>query len=214
MHKNMKIYGFMTFNVSKVLLAAVAAKIPFDYEVVDLAKGAQRSPDFAAINPYQKVPSAVIDGAPLWESGAICRYIGRVSEDKTLYPVETMAASHVDKWMEFSSCHITSFCGTIFFETFIAPRFLDKPTDEGLVKEASAKLDIANKILDDQLAKADYLTGANITLGDYMVFAPLHDAIKVGKYSIDQFSHLSRWFKAIEGSDVAKVVYGQYQKLG
>lgn len=210
----MKIYGYLTFNVTKVLLAAVHSRIPFEYEFVNLGKGEQRTPEFAKINPYQKVPAAVIDGQPLWESGAICRQIGRMAEDKNLYPAEPMAASLVDQWLEFSSCHVSDFCGTMFFESFIAPKFFDTPTNHDNVKAAAKKMDAAAKVLDDQLAKGDYLTGSHVTIGDYVVFAPLHDAITIASYDISSFSQLKRWYDSILSSDVAKTVYGEYQKMG
>lgn len=210
----MKIYGYLTFNVTKVLLAAVHAKIPFEYELVDLAKRANYEPAFCEINPYKKVPALEDGGLKLWESGAICRYIARKTGDESLYPSEPAAAARVDQWLELSSCHVTKFCGTMFFETFLAPKFFDKPTNEARVEEAKKDCDVAAKVLDDQLAEGDYLTGSNVTIGDYALFAPLHDAVKIAGYDLSRFSHLNRWFQAIEGSDVAKVVYGEYQKFG
>lgn len=212
--ENMKIYGYLTFNATKVLLTAVHAKLPFEYQQVDLAKGEQKSPEFTAINPYQKVPALEVDGQSLWESGAICRYLARKAGDRSLYPEEPMAASLVDQWLEFSSCHVTDFCGTLFFESFVAPRFFGKPTDHELVKQASSQLDGAAKILDDQLAKGTYLTGEQLTIGDYVVFAPIHDAVKVATYDMTKFPHLKRWFDAILASDVAKTVFNEYQKMG
>ena len=48
---------------------------PYERVLTDISKGAQRTPEYLAINPMGKVPALVDGDAALGESAAICAYI-------------------------------------------------------------------------------------------------------------------------------------------
>jgi glutathione S-transferase len=47
----------------------------YELKVVDIMKGAQKQPDFVAINPMGKLPTLVDGGVVVTESAAICLYL-------------------------------------------------------------------------------------------------------------------------------------------
>ena len=72
----MKLYGFPASpNTWKVRAVAAYLKMPLELEFVDLAKGAQRTPDYLALNPTGRTPTLVDGDSTLWESNAIMQYI-------------------------------------------------------------------------------------------------------------------------------------------
>lgn len=52
----MKIYGFATCNVTKVILTAQESGLPYEYVVLDPGKSEQKSPEHLQRYPMGKVP--------------------------------------------------------------------------------------------------------------------------------------------------------------
>ncbi|MBE7369253.1 glutathione S-transferase family protein [Ramlibacter pallidus] len=57
------------------LWALEEAGVPYELQVVDLLKGAQKHPDYLAINPMGKMPTLVDDGVVVTEAAAIALYL-------------------------------------------------------------------------------------------------------------------------------------------
>ncbi|MEX0751546.1 MAG: glutathione S-transferase N-terminal domain-containing protein, partial [Xanthobacteraceae bacterium] len=68
----------------RIFLAEKGISVPA--EQVDLGARQHKSPIFAAINPFQRVPAlALDDGTVITESIAICRYFEEVQPDPPLF---------------------------------------------------------------------------------------------------------------------------------
>ncbi len=69
--------------------------VPFDTELVRTAANQQNSPEFLKLNPKGKVPTLLIEGAPLTENVAILTWLNQQFPDagllpKTSNPLETV----------------------------------------------------------------------------------------------------------------------------
>src|SRR5688572_4269652 len=71
----MKLHTAVTPNGRKPLIALAELEVPYELRWVDLSKGEQRTPEFLALNPNNKIPVLEDDGMVLWESGAILLYL-------------------------------------------------------------------------------------------------------------------------------------------
>ncbi|MGR3500930.1 glutathione S-transferase family protein [Pseudaestuariivita sp.] len=60
--------------------------VSFETELIRTAAGQQTSPEFLAINPKGKVPTLLIDGAPLTENVAILRWLAASYPEAKLLP--------------------------------------------------------------------------------------------------------------------------------
>ncbi|MEM9437878.1 MAG: glutathione S-transferase family protein [Pseudomonadota bacterium] len=65
--------------------------VPFETELIRTAAGQQKSPEFLKLNPKGKVPTLLIDGAPLTENVAILSWLNASYPDARLMPVPTSA---------------------------------------------------------------------------------------------------------------------------
>ena len=65
----MKLYGYWTSNPQKVRLALEEMGEPYEYVNLDLSQRANKTPEFKALNPRQKVPVLVDGDAVLWSRG-------------------------------------------------------------------------------------------------------------------------------------------------
>ena len=73
---SLKIYAFPASpRAFKVLSFANHIGIPYEFVLCDLTNGAQRSPEFTALNINQRMPVLEEDGWSLWESNAILQYL-------------------------------------------------------------------------------------------------------------------------------------------
>jgi glutathione S-transferase len=69
--------------------------LPFEDRPIDIFKGAQRRPDFLAINPKGKVPALLVDGTLLTETPAILLWLIEQHPDAGLMPGgDALARAH------------------------------------------------------------------------------------------------------------------------
>ena len=83
----MKLYtNPLSPNGRKVTTVVHHLQLQLDVEVVDLSKGAQRTPEYLAINPNGAIPALVDGDLKLWESNAIAAYLADTSGDRSFFP--------------------------------------------------------------------------------------------------------------------------------
>lgn len=101
----MKLYGFPASpNTWKVRALAAQLKMPLEFELVDLLKGAQQTPAFLALNPTGRTPVLVDGDFKLWESNAILQYLA--SKNPTpLYPNDAKGRADVSRWQFWDLAH-------------------------------------------------------------------------------------------------------------
>lgn len=68
------------------LIALEEIGCPYTLEVVAFMRGQHRSPDYLRLNPSGKVPTLIIDGAPLTENVAILSWLNSRFPDARLLP--------------------------------------------------------------------------------------------------------------------------------
>src|SRR5450631_2269239 len=93
------LFTWTTPNGRKVSIMLEEIGLPYTVHAIDLAKGEQLTPDFAAISPNNRIP-AIVDrdsGLSLMESGAILIYLA----DKTgqLLPASAAARYRTLEWL-------------------------------------------------------------------------------------------------------------------
>ena len=125
--------------------------------------GDQFTPEFMAICPNQKIPAMVHDGRAIMESCAILQYLGEA------FPTDLLPTDErrwdVIQWLYWQAANI----GPIFGNKLSYTRYINDATDEQKAhplerfgKEAQRLL----AVLDNQLAKHDYLCGDTFTVAD------------------------------------------------
>jgi glutathione S-transferase len=87
-----------------VHLALLEIGAEYRLELVDFDKDAQHSADYLKLNPCGKVPTLIIDGRPVYESGALLTVLSeRHPEAKLIPPVGSPARDAWLQWMVFLS---------------------------------------------------------------------------------------------------------------
>ena len=184
-------------NARKVRLAASTLEISLEVVDVDLAHGAQRAPEFLAINPMGRVPVLVDGDFVLTESAAIMAYLADTKPGHALYPLGSKARADVNRWLFWSDNHWGPAIGALTFENWLKPlRRLGDPDPAQLKRQGDALHGYAS-VLDGHLASREWISGPTMTIADLGIASALGNAGRA-KFSPEPFAHLTTWFRRIQ----------------
>jgi glutathione S-transferase len=189
----MKLYGFPASpNTWKVRAVAVHLGVPLEFELVDLAKGAQRAPGYLALNPTGRTPTLVDGDFKLWESDAILQYVAS-KKPNTLWPDDARARADIVRWFCWQLAHFgAEACGPLTFQRLVKKILNMGPPDEAVVAKAIEAFNRDAALLDAHFAKQPYLVGKDLTLADFAVAASLAYA-KEAEMPVGPYAHLRGW---------------------
>src|SRR5262245_9343883 len=190
----MKLYGFPgSPNTWKVRALAAHLGLPIDFELVDLAKGQQRTPEYLAINPTGRTPVLVDGDFTLWESNAILQYLA--SKTKTsLWPEDARTRADIARWQSWQLAHWgPDSCIPLVFQRLVKAVLNLGPPDEAAVAKATEAFHRDARLLDAHLSRQPYLVGNNLTLADFAVAAPLFHAARA-EMPLAPYAHVRDWF--------------------
>jgi glutathione S-transferase len=145
----------------------------YEYVLVDLFKGAARTPEFLALNAGGKLPVLVDDVLALTESAAIIAYIGDKFPESRLVPEAVTARADCLRWMFFATTELEQPLWTIAKHRFALPKDKRVP---GIEDTARWEFAIAAGLVDEALKDRAYIcgdafTGADILLVHTLVWA-------------------------------------------
>lgn len=188
----MKLYYAETVNPRKACAVARHLGLPLDYVHVNLGKGEQSAPAFAAMNPNSKVPVLIADdGCTLWESNAIMCFLARQAGSE-LWPGDADRQIDVIRWLSWDLQHFTRHAGVLYFEHVIKPRFGMPAADRAVLDEALAQFRRFAAVLDSHLDGREWLVGDGMTVAEFAVAATLPHAAEAG-LPLTEFPAIARW---------------------
>jgi len=161
----MKLFGHpMSTCTRKTLFTLHETATPFDFGLVDFAKGEHKQPEHMARQPFGQVP-ALDDGFPLYESRAMMRYIDEKAGNP-LTPKDPKQRAMMEQWISVETSNFTPHVMKFIYHSI----FRREQTPETL-EAAKAGLAHACDVLDAALAGKQYLVGDELTLAD-ICYAP------------------------------------------
>ena len=162
----LKIWGRQSSSNMQALMWCVGELgLEFDRTDAGFTYGVVDTPEYRAINPNGTVPT-VIDGdnPPLWETGAILRYLAGKYGSDAFWPKEPYARANVDRWAEWSKINIASnFTAPVFWRTV---RTAPSRRDPAAIDDALRKLGVFLDVAETHLAHQRYLADDHFTLAD------------------------------------------------
>jgi len=192
-----QLYSLETPNGVKVSIALEELGLPYEAHRVDLGAGDQHTPEFASLNPNEKIP-AIVDpngpgGAPLalFESGAILLYLA----EKTgkLLPSDPRARYEAIQWLMFQMGGVGPMFGQVgFFNIYAGRHWEDKRPRDRYAAESRRLLGV----LDRRLESRAWLLGDDYGIVDVATFPWVRQLI--GLYQgrdlvgFDDFAHVKR----------------------
>jgi len=162
----LKIWGRTDSSNVQALMWCVA-ELGLPHERIDAGHrfGINDTPEFLAMNPNGTVPVLQDgDNPPLWESGAILRYLASRYGRAPFWPEELLARTEVDRWAEWAKLNIAlNFTVPVFWRVVRTPVADRNPA---AIAAAVAALEAKLRIAEDRLTRHDHLVSAEFTLAD------------------------------------------------
>ena len=160
------IWGRKTSSNVQALMWCVG-ELGLDYLRFDVGHryGGTDGEAFYQLNPNRTVPVLQDgDNPPLWETGAILRYLASRYANDAFWPGDLLARTEVDRWAEWSKQNIAlGFTAPVFWRVVRTPAAeRDPQAIAAAVKALEQKLAIA----ETRLAGSRYLVGDTFTLAD------------------------------------------------
>jgi len=202
----LQLYSLATPNGQKVtilleeLLALGHTEAEYDAWLIKIGEGQQFGSGFVEINPNSKIP-ALVDHSqtpPLrvFESGSILLYLAE--KFKAFIPTDIAARTECLNWLFWQMGSAPYIGGGLGHFYTYAPVKIEYAINR-FAMETKRLLDV----LDQHLAKHEYLAGHEYSIADIAAFPWYGSVVKGWVYnadeflSVDQYQHVQRWADAI-----------------
>ncbi|EMJ7592691.1 glutathione S-transferase family protein [Klebsiella pneumoniae] len=160
------IWGRKTSSNVQALMWCVG-ELGLDYLRFDVGHryGGTDGEAFYQLNPNRTVPVLQDgDNPPLWETGAILRYLASRYANEAFWPGDLLARTEVDRWAEWSKQNIAlGFTAPVFWRVVRTPA---AERDQQAIAAAVTTLEQKLAIAEARLAGSRYLVGDTFTLAD------------------------------------------------
>ena len=156
---------------------------------VDLARGAQKQPDFLQLNPFGQVPVLSHAGHVIADSNAILVYLAKTFGPSDWLPEDPVGAAAVQRWLSVAAGPIAYGPAMARLITVFGAQY-DPPQ---IIPRAHAIL----RLLDRELHDHDFLVGDRPTLADVACYSYVAHAPE-GNVSLAEYEHVRAWLGRIE----------------
>jgi glutathione S-transferase len=145
--------------------------LPYERMLTDISTGAQKAPEYLAVNPMGKVPGLQDGDAALGEAAAICAYVADRYPETNLAPAVTdpLRARYL-QWLFFSPSCIEPAIIQIYTK-------LEVPPSTAAWGSATQTFDV----LDAALQKGPWILGEKFSAADIMIGSGLNFAVRMFK---------------------------------
>jgi len=173
------------------------AELGIEYERIDagFVYGVTNTDEYRRMNPNGTVPTIKDgDNAPLFETGAILRYLANTYAPDCFWPEKPAQRAFVDMWAEWAKINVAMQFTTPLFWPLVRVPVARRNYKE--ISAANKVLEGSLRIADERLASAQFLASNELTLADIQFGHTLYRY-----YDIDleraAFKHIRRYYTAL-----------------
>jgi glutathione S-transferase len=172
---------------ARLFLSLLGEKV--DIVDVNLAQGEHKSPAFLAMNSLGQVPVLKDGTASIADSNAILVYLAKKTGRSDWLPEAPHEAARVQRWLSIAAGEIAAGPASARLITL----FGAKLDPEKTIAKAHAIL----KVMDEELARSDYLAGSRPTIADVAAYSYVAHAPE-GNVALDDYTAVLAWIARIE----------------
>ena len=186
----MKLYHYpLSGHAHRARLFISLLGIPHDLVEVDLRSGAQKAPEFLALNPFGQVPVLDDDGTIVSDSNAILVYLATKLGRTDWLPADAKGAAAVQRWLSVAAGDVAFGPAAARLITVFGASY--NPDD------VIARAHVLLKRLEAHLAGRDWLVGAAPTIADVALFSYLSSAPE-GNVDLSAYPSVNALLRRIE----------------
>jgi len=174
-------------------------------EQIDLAAQEQKSPEFTALNPMQRVPVlALDDGTVIAESMAICRYFERLRPEPPLFGRGPKEEALVEMWNRRMELNLLSAVMNVFRHTHPAMKEMESPQVPEWAEANKPRVTDFLAILDAELENQLFVAGDHFTVADITGLVAIEFMRPARLELAEELSNVRRWYAQISARPSAK----------
>ena len=158
-------YGSGSPFAWRVWLGLEHKRIPYEQKTVSFSGGDLRKPEYAAVNPRQKVPAIVDDAFALYESDAILEYLDEKYPAPKLFPGDTQQRALTRRMIREADLYFGGAMDAVIDEVLFKPQ-AEWDTDAIAKGRAAMAKELA---LWESLMRGDYLAG-ELSAADFTLY--------------------------------------------
>jgi glutathione S-transferase len=181
-------------NCYKIRLTAALLGRPIERVAYDILKGETRTPEFIRdVNANGRIPVLQIGDRFLPESNAACWYL---AEDSQLVPDGRFERADMLRWMFFEQySHEPNVATLRFWLCFVGEANLnDYQRSQIMPKRAGGEAALA--LMEEHLARADWLVGPAASLADIALYAYTH-VCEAGGFRLKDYPAICAWLDRV-----------------
>jgi GST-like protein len=195
-------YALTSPNVVKIFLMLEECELPYNLKLVDVWKGEQFTPEYAKVNPLQKVPAIVDSDGPagaaytVIESGAILIYLA----EKTgkFIPRDPLGRYDTLQWLMVQVANI----GPMFGQHVHFSKFAPGGEAYGRTRYRT-QVNKLHDIYEQRLAAHPFVAGSEYTIADMAAFPWLRITEYLGM-DAGKWPHIKAWVDTIAARPAVK----------
>jgi len=197
-------YGYGTANGRKVALMLEENGLPYTYRHLDMAKGADQSPEFLAINPVGKMP-AIVDhdgprGHPLkvFETMAIALYLAEKSGN--LLPKDAGKRTIAYE----RATHIAANLAPVFsIQFYLSTRI--KGENQHVTDFYIGQIHRCLKPIEQRLAEAPFIASADYSFVDTLLYPIMAvSGARLADGGLDPYPRIRAWMQVVSERPAVK----------
>jgi glutathione S-transferase len=180
-----------SINVQKVLWTL--AELGLTFEQIDAGGrfGGLDTAEFRARNPHGRIPVIDDDGAVIWESNAIVRYLAARYSAGALWPESPAERAMADQWMDWCSTGLPFM--DFFWNWYRTPEGQRDAARNAALLTATHR---AFATLDAALGDRPFLAGDHLTMGDIPAGAMFYRYFTL-EIARPRHRRLEAWYQAL-----------------
>jgi glutathione S-transferase len=178
-------------NSYKVQLMLSLLGLDYESVKVDLMTGAQKSPEYLAMNPFGQVPLLVDGAIQLPDAQAILVYLARQYGEESWLPIGPQPMAQVIRWLSTAAGEVREGPGLArLYHLFGAGTKIN-------IDRATQKSEFILNQLEQHLSQRTWLEFEQPTIADVAVF-PYVALARDGKINLDAYPQVLQWIDRVK----------------
>jgi glutathione S-transferase len=188
---------------TRIFLAEKGISVPT--EQVDMMTMQHKTPEYTAINPFQRMPSLVLDdGTVITESVAICRYFEVLQPEPPLFGVGPKEIAVVEMWNRRAEINFFANVAAVFRHLHPAMKELEVPQIPAYAEASRPRVFWFLELLDRELATREFVAGDRFSMADITTLVSV-DFMKPSRLAMpDDLANVKRWQSVVSARPSAK----------
>jgi len=181
---------------TRIFLAEKGVSLPT--EQLDIMAKQHKTPEYTAINPFQRIPSLVLDdGTVISESIAICRYFEALRPDPPLFGAGAKEIAEVEMWNRRCEMNFMFAVASVFRHLHPSMKELEVPQLPEWAEANKPRVAWFVELLDRELANREFIAGDRYSVADITALVTV-DFMKPARLALpDAAANVKRWHAAV-----------------